>query len=52
MDNLNWQPINPVDSFWVPRSLQTSRDVRQSAQQHVFFDDVAWKPISVQFKGT
>ena len=30
----------------VPRSLQTSRDVRQSAQQHVFFDDEAWEPTS------
>ena len=36
----------------VPRSLQTTRDVRQSAQQHVFFDGVAWKPTSVQYNRT
>ena len=33
-------------------TLFKDTDVRQSAQQHVFFDEEVWKPTSVQYKRT
>ena len=51
-------PNHPLTKKKGPNSLKLAppffidTDVRQSAQQHVFFDDEVWKSTSVQYKRT